>query len=92
MLHELKKDLFNDGPIGDAINEESKVSLEPTVEPPAPKPVEFPIKRNNALDRFNPSGPSYSITSSGFPKCQMNASTRVACKRSFLFDVICIRK
>lgn len=36
----------------------SKVSIEPTVEPAIPEPVEFPIKRNDDLDRFK-SGPCY---------------------------------
>ena len=48
----------------------SKISIEPTVEPAIPEPVEFPIKRNDDLDRFK-SGSCYICTAQvkDFPDC-----------------------
>ena len=70
IIYQTYKDLFNDGSIGDPVDVSSKVSLEPTVEPPIPEPVEFPIKRNDDLDRFK-SGPCYICTAQvkEFPDC-----------------------
>ena len=51
-IYQTKQDLFNDGSIGDPVDVSSEVSFEPTVKSPVPEPVEFPIKRNDDLDRF----------------------------------------
>ena len=86
-IYQTQQDLFNDGLIGDPVDVSSEVSFEPTVKPPVPEPVEFPIKRNDDLNRFK-SGSYYNHIDKN-PVFFDFEHVNVPHLRPFLFAFIC---